>query len=483
MAENLETTSKSDWFDAQIVKERATFFGGAVFFMVCLIAIFANIAFGGVSTGILGIISILIGVLLIFWILDAWKSKEITFSTNLLLVPIGGLILIGLIQLLPLNSPEISNDLLSVPAVSSLSIDPYATRFAVLKLIIYLVFFAAALTFINSQKRLRKVVVTIIVFASVMAFFGVLQRLANPEYIYGIREVGQAIPFASYVNQHHFAAFLEMTTGLTLGLLFGGATKKDKFLLLIIAVVLMGIGIVFTGSRGGIISLLGVIGFLVLINIFKRRKNVEDEANQSDAGQNYSISRLGLIGGSIILIAVLLISVTWLGGSDSVLRGTGIQTDQTDFTSGRTHFWGVALQIIQDNPVLGSGLESFGVAFTKYDTWSGQFRVEQAHNDYLQILADTGVLGLICIIAFIILLFKQSLKIINETSDQFRRNVAIGSLAGCFGILIHSFFDFPLRTNANAFFFLIFVTLAVVSINYPKLYRKRVKVKDKRVKE
>lgn len=477
MAEHLETTSSSEWFDAEIVKEKTTFFGGLIFLMICFIAIFASIAFGGVSTGALGLISIFIGLLVIFWMLDVWKNKEISLSTNFLQLPFIGLILIGLIQLLPLSSTEIPNGLLKTSAVSSLSLDAYATRLAVLKLFIFLIFFAAALRYISTQKRLRKIVVTIIIFASIMSFFGVLQRLASPEFIYGLREVKDAIPFASYVNQHHFAAFMEMTIGLTLGLMFGGGTKKDKLLLLGIAVVLMGIAIVFTGSRGGLISLFGVIGFLLLMNVFFRR-NLEDVENQTSTKEQNSIIRnIGLIGGSVVLMLILLVAVMWLGGGDAVLRGTGIQVGSTDFTSGRFHFWNVAGQIIRDYPILGAGLESFGVAFTKYDTWNGQFRVEQAHNDYLQILADAGIFGLICIIAFIVLLFKQSLKIINTTSDNFRRNVAIGALAGCFGILLHSFFDFPLRTNANMFFFLIFVTLAVTQINYPKLYRKRVKVK------
>ncbi len=476
MAESLETTSSSEWFDATIVKEKTTFWGGAVFFMICLIAIFANLAFGGVSTGALGLISILIGLLVIFWVLDAWKNKQISFSTNFLQLPILGLIVIGLIQLLPFYTPDIPNNLLQTSAVSSLSLDPYSTRFAIIKLVIYLIFFASALRYINTQKRLRKVVITIIVFASIMAFFGVLQRLASSEFIYGIREVKQAVPFASYVNQHHFAAFLEMTIGLTLSLLLGSGTKKDKLLLLIIAVVLMGIAIIFTGSRGGFISLIGVICFLVLLNIFNRNKNIEKTEDQDVADEQSPLMRnLILIGGSVGLVVVLFITVAWLGGGDSALRGTGIEVNQADFTSGRTHFWGVALQIIKDNPILGAGLESFGVAFTKYDTWNGQFRLEYAHNDYLQILADAGIFGLLCIIGFIFLLFKQSFKIINSTSDNFRRNVAIGSLAGCFGIMIHSFFDFPLRTNANMFFFLILVTLAIVPINYPKLYRKRVK--------
>lgn len=477
---NIEKADRSEWFDAEVIRNKPTFFGGAVLFMVCFIAIFANIALGGVNTGVLALITLLIGLLVIFWFLDAWKTRKFNVSTNVLQLPIIGLILIGVIQLLPLSSPDVPANLLSVSPVSSLSLDPYSTRFAILKLIMFLIFFNAALTFINSQKRLRKVVFTIVIFSAIMAFLGILQRLASPQFIYGIREVKQAIPFGSFVNQHHFAAFMEMTIGLACGLFLGRATKKDKFLLLIMSILLMGISILFTGSRGGLLSLLGVIGFLVIMNVIYRKKNVKDaeDENRQTPNQFISIRNLELIIGGVLLVVVLFFSVIWLGGGDSVLRSTGIQTNQDDYTSGRIHFWGVTLRIIQENPILGTGLESFGVAFTKYDTWNGQFRVEHAHNDYLQILSDAGILGFLCVLAFIFLLFKQSLHIIRTTSDSFRRNVAIGALAGCFGILIHSIFDFPLRTNANMFFFLIFVSISVVSINYPKLYRTKVKMES-----
>ncbi|HSK72711.1 MAG TPA: hypothetical protein VK892_13505, partial [Pyrinomonadaceae bacterium] len=88
---------------------------------------------------------------------------------------------------------------------------------------------------------------------------------------------------------------------------------------------------------------------------------------------------------------------------------------------------------------------------------------------YLQILTDAGILGFACVTAFIYLLFRQSLQTIGKTHDNFRRSVGVGALAGCFGILIHSFFDFPLRTPSNGFFFLILVVLAVVPISYKKL--------------
>ena len=118
-------------------------------------------------------------------------------------------------------------------------------------------------------------------------------------------------------------------------------------------------------------------------------------------------------------------------------------------------------------------LDAFGTAFPLYDTWNGNFRVEQAHNDYLQILADAGLLGFICIAAFIYLLFKQGLQKIGGEHSHFRRSVSVGAMAGCLGILIHSFFDFPLRTPSNAFFFLLFAVFTTASIHFSKRSRTR----------
>ncbi|MEZ5347171.1 MAG: O-antigen ligase family protein [Pyrinomonadaceae bacterium] len=446
------------------LRKRGSITGAVMFFMVCALPVFATVLFGAVSNGTFAILSMVFGLTLVFWFLDIWRSGEFRINTSLLQLPLLGLILIGLFQLLPLGGDSSVSELLSVNPSSSLTLDPTATKFAIFKLSVFLIFFALALIYINSPDRVRKVVYTIIIFGAVIAFIGVLQRLASPNFIYGMREVDYANPFASYVNQHHFAALMEMTIGLTLGLLFGNSIEKDKRLLLIIAIVLMGIAIIFTGSRGGFLSLVGVIAFLVLVNISFPGTDGGGKAEGTALKRN-----LTLIGGSVLLILVLLTSVIWLG--EGSVRRIG-DVSQPDFTNGRLHFWSVTLEMIKENPILGSGLEAYGVAFTKHDDWDGNLRVEQAHNDYLQIFADAGIIGFLCIVAFVFLLFRNGLKTIKESANRFRRGVAVGALAGCFGILIHSFFDFPLRTNANSLFFLLLVVLATATIKYPKLYRK-----------
>jgi hypothetical protein len=257
--EIIETTTTSEWFDATKVEEKPTRLSGVVFILLPVISILLTIAYGGVDIWAVGLLSIGVGLIAILWLIDAFLKRQFSFHTNPLQLPIVGLILIGLIQLLPLGSSPVPGDLLSAPASQALSIAPYLTQIAVVLLILYLIYFAAALTFINSQSRLRKITFTLVAFGAFMAFLGVIQFLSGTESIYGLRATNGTSPFASFGNKHHFAALMEMLIGLTMSLLYGEATKKYKRLLLIIAVVLMGIAVILTGSRGGLLSLLGVV--------------------------------------------------------------------------------------------------------------------------------------------------------------------------------------------------------------------------------
>ncbi len=469
MSANKNKSETFQPFDESIESEKTSLPSRIVFVLLCMMLVFSTVVFGAVDVWALGALSGFAGLISILWLSDAWLKKEFRFSANKLQIPLLGLILIGLLQLLPFRSSDISSALLDIPAISSLSLAPYATRFAIVQLIVYFVFLAASLTFINTPKRLRYVVLTIIIFSSLMAFYGILQRLANLEGIYGARLPEQAVSFASLVNGHHFAAFMEMTVGLTLGLLFGEATKKDKKFLLVIASVIMGMAIVFTSSRGGMIGFLGVISFIVTANLLKKPATEND--SEIENKRNYR-RNFAFVAGGLALILGLFGAVIFLGGDESLLRGVGLENNQDDFTNGRIHFWQVAWQIFLDHPILGAGLDAFGTVFTRYDTWNGIYRVEQAHNDYLQILADAGVVGFACVAAFIYLLFKRSIGVITKATDGFQQNVAIGALAGCLGILIHSFFDFPLRTPSNALFFLMLTALATISFNKTKIHRK-----------
>jgi O-antigen ligase len=125
----------------------------------------------------------------------------------------------------------------------------------------------------------------------------------------------------------------------------------------------------------------------------------------------------------------------------------------------RRDIWGATSRLIKDHPYFGVGLGAYQYAYTRYDPSSGAQRVEQSHNDYLQIVADAGLTGGLMALVFMILLFVRGF-LAAQTRDRRRRAITLGALAGCFAIAVHSFVDFNLQITANAQLFLALAALA-----------------------
>ena len=154
--------------DNVTIGDESTRLSSLIFLLLCIVPVFSTILFGAVDTTTWIFISIFWAAIILLWIAETWKAGGILVNTSALQIPLIGLVLIGLVQLLPLGGG--SGELLGIPVSHALSLDPYATRFFVVRLVVYLVFFAACLAFINNEMRLKKVVYTVIIFGSVMAF-------------------------------------------------------------------------------------------------------------------------------------------------------------------------------------------------------------------------------------------------------------------------------------------------------------------------
>jgi len=438
--------------------------GRAIIVLLCLIMIVSVLVFGAVDTGTLAIVTVLIVLVLLIWGWSSLRRGEFAISFDRIQLPLIALALVGLVQLLPLGDPQIPTGSLSTTASAALSLDPYATRFFLMRLALCVVFFAASLTFINSTVRVKTVVSTLIAFTAILSFYSILQRVEDPSSIFGTRQPGQAIPFGTYINRHHFAALLEMTFALTLGILFAGGLSRNRWPFLAAAAVVMIASIILTGSRGGMI---GLFASIVSLGVFSALQKVENRS------KDRALSPAAVMGAGFALMMLTVVLVVFLGGTDPLLRSAGVSSGAGDFTSGRMEFWQTAIRIFFNHPIIGVGLDAFGAAYSIYDLSSGAFRIEQAHNDYLQILADAGLLGFACVAGFIFLLIRDGTTRIRKSSSGFRRGAAIGALAGCIGILVHSFFDFPLRTPANAFVFLMLAVIATVSVPEESARRSR----------
>lgn len=442
--------------DRAVYRIRHTLASRFAFLVICLGIVMSALAYGTVHYWALGLFNLGGLTILILWVVDAWQLGNMRVSRNVLQLPLLGALVLGLVQLLPLR--DVANDAaLAIGITNTLSFDPYATRLVLVQLATLLIYFSATLVFVDTPHRLHILVRTIMIFGFCLALFGMTQSFTSPTKVYWMRELNQSTAFGPFINRHHFAGYMELTIALPLGLLFAGAVDREKKILFIFIAGLMGVALVMTASRGGIISLVAEVIFLAIVTAIWRKQN-EERRRRASRLKSVAV-RAGL---AAALLVSLFIGVLALGGEMSINRLIVDSVNTNDPTTGRAHFWSVTLDIIKAHPLLGTGLGAFGVVYTRFDSRNGLFRLEQAHNDYLQVLSDGGIIGAALALAFVALLFYRGF-VRARSRDDFRRGVALASLAGCFAVLVHSFFDFTLHTTSNALLFLVLAALATIN--------------------
>ena len=131
------------------------------FLIVCLAIILSALAYGTVHYWALALFFFGAVAVVILWVVDSWNLGAVRLNQNPLQFPLLGMLLLGIVQLLPLRTPSASG--LFVPFLRSLSLDPYETRLVLVQTCVLFCYFAATLIFINTPKRLRILVRTIII--------------------------------------------------------------------------------------------------------------------------------------------------------------------------------------------------------------------------------------------------------------------------------------------------------------------------------
>lgn len=435
--------------ERSVYRIRHTLASRFAFLMICIAIVTSALAYGTVHYWALGLFNLGALTILVLWVADGFRLGNVRISRNLLQLPLLGVVILGLVQLLPLRDAASG-------FVNTLSLDPNSTKLVIVQLSTLFVYFAATLVFVDTPHRLHVLVRTIMIFGFFLSIFGLTQSFTSPTKVYWMRELNQSTAFGPFINRHHFAGYMELTIALPLGLLLAGSVDKDKRLLYLFIAGLMGIALVMTSSRGGIISLVAEIVFLVIVTAIWKKQGERHHGRSS--WLKSAAARTGLAGA---LIVGLFMGVILLGGEFSLNRFIdSVNTD--DPTTGRAHFWSVTLDMIKANPVVGTGLGAYGVIYTRYDTRNGLYRLEQAHNDYLQVFSDAGVVGAALAFAFVVILFFRGFGRA-KSRDDFRRGVALAALGGCFAVLVHSFFDFTLHTTSNALLFLVLAALATLN--------------------
>ena len=427
--------------------------GKLSFLLICFAIFFTTIAYGGVHQPVLALFYLTTASLLLLWVIDSLNAGVIKLDPSPFQLLLACAAAYGFVQIIPFGQ---WTDATITGISGTISRDPFATMVNSIHTVALLVFFSVLLSLLDSVGRIRRFVNVLTIFGFVFAFYAILQSILSPSKIFGIYEVRYAAPFGSFVNRHDYAAFIEMIVALPLAFLLTGLIHRDRRLLYVTMTSLMGISLLLSGSRGGFVALIAEVFLMVLLT---RRTH----------GHRSLLVRVSLAGA---LILIVIVGAIFVGGETSLSRF--VETAQSkDITTSRGHIWGVTLKVIAANMPFGAGIGAFGVAYTPFDTLSGMERVEQAHNDYLQLAADMGVVGIILGIAFLYFFFKTGYRSL-WIENRFRRSVAIGAFCGCFAVVVHSMFDFVLHITAVALVFISLISLLVAAQKaYPDETRRR----------
>jgi O-antigen ligase len=284
----------------------------------------------------------------------------------------------------------------------------------------------------------------------------------NDPFIYRSESLGVVLGFDFHPVQ--YVGFIEMILPVPLAMVLGRGLRRDQAFLFGFMAIAMGVMLVTSNTTGGVLIVGLELVVLVLLHQWKRRLGpaARRRLGTGRLALVVSVVVLGIVGG---LWWVGHRSVPQMVSSDLTRELQGITASGPEQINNRMKIWMTTLEIIKDYPVFGVGLGGMPAAYTRYDHSPGLVQMNAAHNDWLQLLSETGLVGGVLLVLFLIFLARLG-KTSFIMGDGLGQSIGLGATVGCVGIIAHSLFDFYLQSPANIWFFvtLLGVLVGVVRV-------------------
>ena len=338
----------------------------------------------------------------------------------------------------------------SPPSFITLSVDRFSTWFFLFVAAAGLMTFLAARSALGGNRPARRAALAIIaIFTAAEALYGLLQWTSgSPRVLWLEKAAYLDSATGTLINRNHFALMLYVGLGCTLTLLLGRtpraewrrdesgrATARTATLALLAGLQIF--GILASKSRAGFAGMLLVllVGGVLVIGRPERRSG----------------RAVGLL-----MVGLLVIPALLLAGPALMERQAALEQEWTA-EAGRGAVWRASLGIVADFPLVGSGGATFEEAFRLYRPREIQVLYDYAHNDYLQLLAETGFPGLVLALLPVALVV---LPVVRGMLGRRRRGdrVAAGTFpstatwplwAALLAVALHELVDFGLQIPSN----------------------------------
>jgi len=391
------------------------------------------------------IAEVLIVLSLMFWGLKIINKEEFKFTPTPLNFPILSFISICLLSLIWSNSFFVS--LTELP----------------LFLAGPLLYFVITNS-INDERQINHILDILLLVGGLFGIYGIFQY-NGIDLSFWARNVGRQQVFGLFGNVNYFAEYLIVPLPIAVSLFFASRNKFKKILLLI-GIVAMGASLTFTFTRGSYLSFGSALIFMFFLFLISRGKGF--------IKNNKKIFIIILV--AIIIITFLFVVPTPLNKSGTVISKIKERVSITqlinEFSFGRRiAIWKFTGMMIKDHPLLGSGIGTYKYNTLRYQAEffaKGENRslyphgfADKAHNEYLQLWAELGIIGLGIFIWLIISYFRFGLKILRKIKDESRQGIIIGLMGAVVAVLVDGIFGFPLHLPATIVLFWLALGLTV----------------------
>jgi O-antigen ligase len=345
---------------------------------------------------------------------------------------------------------------LGVAHWATVSVYPHDTLLGFFKLLAYLAAFVLAAYSFEAGEGKNVLMPSLMILGALEAAYGMVQYLTGYQKIFGFtKQFYTDDATGTYINHNHFAGFLELVIPFAVMMIFYNLQSRSAkglregppspggrhpsplpppILLYVFLLILLLLAVVFSRSRMGILS---VLTSLILMAF------------------------LGWLGGgrriwmviTLLVIACAMIYAVWIGLDPVISRFEALAPSSLEDPAGRVAVWKQASGIIRDYPAAGTGLGTFVVAFRRYQSTALDMLIDHAHNDYLEMATDTGILGAALLFIPILGLLVKMIRAYVKAHNRYRRSVLLACIGGSAALLIHSVADFNLQIPANALLF------------------------------
>jgi len=386
---------------------------------LCSLLIFAVLAFGAVDEWSTFVFEAGAAALFLVWAGKQVVSRQLKLSKNPLHLP--ALLFFGLIL---------------AQVGLRRSAYGYVTEYEALQYISYGIVLLIGAECIKEEEARKIFAFVMIFFGAGYAFFALVQELtANGKIFWVHSPQFHGSIYGSYVNHDHYAGLMEMLVPLPFVVSMGHLLRGGQRVLVAFCAVLMASTIFLSGSRGGMLAFVLEMVLFAALTVGKRRS---------------PRIALGLTAVCVLILALLIFL-----GKGQVLGRLG------DLSPGiRLNITKDSLRMFSQRPIWGWGLGTFPTVYPSFRSFYTNLFVNEAHNDYAQLLVETGLLGFALMLWFVISLYRHGLPTSRRWEFKWDGAVSLGALLGCTGILFHSFVDFNLQIPANAAMFYMLCGLA-----------------------